>query len=259
MATQTVIDVDQANFQTQVIQKSHSTAVVVDFWAPWCGPCRMLGPTLERLANEPDSGFILAKLNTDQNQSIAMQYGIRGIPAVKAFVNGQIVDEFVGAQPEGMVRQFLQRLPKPNSNGNGNDATPAEPDTSNPTTRLEQARALLKQGKGCDAQTKLTSFPAGDEYEAAQKLLPLAKFLCTMGRSNNGAASALDQDYQQVARDMQRRDYATALYNLLAVVRQDKSFRNGEAKQVMLGLFELLGEDHELTGAYRTQLASVLF
>jgi len=258
MATQ-VIDVDQATFQADVIQKSHSTPIVVDFWAPWCGPCRMLGPTLERLANEPNSGFVLAKLNTDQNQSLAMQYDIRGIPAVKAFVNGKVVDEFVGAQPEPMVRQFLQRLPKPSANGNGNGATAVKPDTTNPATRLQQARDLLKQGQGCDAQAKLTDFPAGDGYDAAQKLLPLAKFLCTMGRPTNGTASPLDQEYQQIARDVQRRDYATAMYNLLAVMRQDKSFRNGEAKNVMLGLFELLGDNNELTRAYRSQLASVLF
>lgn len=258
MATQHVIDVNQANFQAEVIQKSHSLPVVVDFWAPWCGPCRMLGPTLERLANEPNSGFILAKLNTDQNQSIAMQYGIRGIPAVKAFVNGQIVDEFVGAQPEPMVRQFLQRLPKPSGNGQETAATPPT-ETNDPASRLQQARELLKQGQGCDAQTKLTDFPVGDGYEAAQKLRPLAHYLCTMGRPNNGSNTKLDQEYQQAARDIQRRDYATALYNLLAVVRQDKGFRNGEAKNVMLGLFELLGEDHELTRAYRGQLASVLF
>jgi len=253
-----VIDVSQNDFQKQVIEKSHTAPVIVDFWAPWCGPCRMLGPVLEKVANEPNSGFTLAKLNTDQNQAIAMQYGIRGIPAVKAFVNGRVVDEFVGAQPEPMVRQFLGRLPK--SGGNGQPAAAESPEAAtDPTARLAQARQLLKKGKGCEAQTQLTDFPNGPGSEAAQKLRPLADFLCTMGRPSNGQTGQLDQDYQRVASDLQRGQYSTALYNLLALLRQDKNFRNGQARQVMLAVFELLGDDHDLTRAYRSQLASVLF
>ncbi|MCA9926890.1 MAG: thioredoxin [Anaerolineales bacterium] len=240
--TANVIDVSQATFQQDVIQRSFDKPVVVDFWAPWCGPCRMLGPVLERLANEPGSGFLLAKLNSDQNQQITMQFGIRGIPAVKAFVNGRVVDEFVGAQPEARVRQFIQSLPKPTPQAQAKK----QPETvsDDPQMRLQQAKKFLREGNGRSAQAQLS----GLTIPEAKQMLPLAQFLSDVqqGRVN-------DSQLRQVADFIRRRDYGTAFYNLL-VARQ--STNGSRATDIMRGLFALLGDQDPMVQAYKVQLAS---
>lgn len=244
-----VIEVNQANFQTAVIQRSHQVPVLVDFWAPWCGPCRMLGPVLEKLAGELDGRFILAKLNSDQNPGLSAQFNIRGIPAVKAFWNGRVVDEFVGAQPEPMVRQFIQKVttnarPAPSVNGHSKQPqAPAAPS-------LPQARQLLKQGKGCTAMAQLQQLNSAE----AQTLLPLAQFMCDgeMGKINGRVD--LDIAANQAAAAARRGEYDTALYNLLVIKNTDANYRQGQIRNIMVGILEILGETHPTYQSYKQLL-----
>ena len=238
MTTQPVFDVNQQNFQTAVLDRSYDELVLVDFWAPWCGPCRMLGPVLERLANEPNSHFKLAKLNTTDNQDLAIQYRIHGIPAVKAFRNGQIVDEFVGAQPEPMVRQFIQRnltaaQPKPAANGDP----------------LSQAKNYLRDGRGADARPLLQQLNNAE----AKKLLPLAEWLAQPATGH----PEIDQLYSIARSELAQRHPETALYRMLTALNQEPFERKSQTKAAMEGVVALWRADKPAVAQYQQILANI--
>ena len=277
--SENVFNVQEATFQEAVIQKSHEKPVVVDFWAAWCGPCRMLGPVLERLAGEPDSGFVLAKVDVDANPGLAMRYGIQGIPAVKAFVDGQVADEFVGAQPEPMVRQFLSNI-APSEEEQGIRSAQEllsdrswkeaeeqfremlETESSNGTATFGLAQALIGQGNGCEAESYLDELKYEPAYlEKVERLLTLAQYLCFVAQKNDEGAelTVVESQYRHAAHLLTQGNYSAALDGLLEVLRYNKDYRDGQAKAVLLGIFELLGDEDPLTNIYRREMASVLF
>lgn len=272
-----ILDVDEATFDSDVLLRSHELPVVVDFWAPWCGPCRILGPMLERYAIEAGGSFLLAKINVDKNPNLAIRYGVQGIPAVKAFVNGEVKTQFVGAQPESLVRRFIQEL-APNEadraveKGNSLLATRHwaeaeaafrevfEKDETNAAAALGLVKSLLMQGHAQDANSILENFPAGTEWAAAERLKPLAKYMADVeGNGPHPEDDPIAAEFYQSARLIVRGNIAAAMDGLLDILRQDKHYRKGQPKGVLLALFELLGNDDPMTREYRDELASILF
>ena len=213
----------------------------------------------------------------DENPELAAHYGVQGIPAVKAFRNGRVVGEFVGAQPEPAVRKFLKQI-APNeadqtleraadllAAGRAAEAEVAyrriqsgAPD--HPVARLGLVRALLAQGKGQAAERLLEGFPESREKVTAEKLSPLAQLITeSLSGDSHDDAHRLDSLYHRAGQLAAQANFPAAMDELLQILRQDKRYRQGQPRQVMLAIFELWGQDGPLTREYRNKLASVLF
>jgi putative thioredoxin len=245
----TVIDVTEATFEQEVVERSRTTPVVVDFWAEWCGPCRTLTPMLEKAANAREGDVVLAKLDTDANQQLAMAFQIQGIPAVKAFKDGQVVDQFVGVQPPAAVERFFDGL------------VPSEAD------RLVEAgdeaslrRALELQPGRADAALALGGLlhRRGDEDEALDVLDAVPHSFAAEGlaarirleREDPGLAAAFK------ALDDGQTEQALDLF-LEALPHADG--RKDDIRRVVVGVLDELGVEHPLSRETRRRLAAALY
>ncbi len=280
-----VIDVGDAEFEREVLDASSTTPVVVDFWAPWCGPCRALAPILEKLAEEKAGEFVLARVNIDESQQIAGVFGVTSIPAVKGFRDGRLVAEFLGAQPESEVRRFLaQVLPsEADLHVRRGDEAWVRGDRDTAANAYDEALALDAHHRGAGLGLARCRADRGD-VDAALALLdrwvpgdPDAEQLAAelRLRAPEGAAgdAALDALQQRIDADPEdhaaRLEYArgavaagrheAALGALLASIERDAHWDGDAARQLMLDIFSSLGGDHPLTQDYRAALARVLY
>ncbi|MFP4559784.1 MAG: tetratricopeptide repeat protein [Thiohalorhabdus sp.] len=283
---ETVLDVDSQDFQSRVVERSREVPVVVDFWAAWCGPCQALGPALERVAEEYGGRFLLAKVDVDRNQELAGQHGVRGIPAVKAFVDGEVVDEFTGALPEPQIRRFIDGLIPSETDkavaqaralldqgetGRAEEVLTevleAEPD--HPRALLTQARLRLLQNRTEEAEAILGHLPvayASDpEVKGLRTTLGFARIAGETG-SEAEVREALERDpddldarYRLAAYRVMAEDYRSAFEHLLEIVRRDRKYREDAARHRMLELFDLLGNRDPRVSEFRKRLSRELF
>jgi len=277
MTSEFIINVNELNFEYEVLSYSMNTPVVVDFWAEWCQPCKTLTPVLEQIIMEAGGSIRLAKVNIDQNPNLALQYGVRSIPTIKAFVQGAVVSEFVGIQPSDRVRSFINQLSPPSPidlavekasslliSGNWTDAESILRDALNSKPNsssglLGLSKSLLAQGKSIEALQLLREFPASREFSRAENLIPLAESLEDYRLDVLSAETVNDAAFRNALRLVSKGNIPAALDGLMGILRNDKHYGNGKAHQIVLSLLEMLGEENTLTAEYRRELANVLF
>jgi putative thioredoxin len=248
-----VIDVSEASFASDVLERSRTVPVIVDFWATWCAPCRTLGPLLERAVEKREGEVVLAKVDVDANPALQMQFGVRGIPAVKAFRDGQVVREFVGAQPANVVERFVEalvpsaadRLVAAGDEASLRQALTLEPDHA--AARVALARLLLRRGRTDEVPGLL----APVEHDPAAAALLAQVRLLESGDVGDSLRLALTRLLSGEAE--------AALPDLVAAIRESSGERRDMLRRIVVGIFGELGEDHPLTRRHRPELAAALY
>jgi putative thioredoxin len=284
-----MLDTTQENFARDVIDASHEAPVLVDFWAPWCGPCRTLSPLLAAIESEFKGRLKVVKVNVDENQELAARFGVRSIPFVVAFAAGEAVDSFVGVLPAEPLRQFVGRLlPDPAETQRrkaaellkGGDAAGAASalraalalDPDRDATRLDLAQLLLERSTEPGRLDEAADCLAG--VSAAGKLEPRYVALNTHLHSASRAAElpaveVLQRCIETDPADLQarldlanaqlaRRDYEPALAQLLAIVERDRAFGDDIGRRLMLSVFDLAAAQPQLVSSYRRRLSAAL-
>jgi putative thioredoxin len=264
--------VTTASFPVEVVNASSSQPVLVDFWAPWCGPCRALGPVLEQLAEEHAGAIKVVKVNTDENQDLAQQFQIRSIPAVKLFRGGRVVDEFLGAQPLSQVRAFLERhLPRElppeyalaRNCAERGDYTGAvsqlrkvtEVDPSNVDVRRDLARYLALSGEVIEASKVLGQLPPQAQNDPASNAVRALIHFAALATDEAARSDALRAS---AARSLLGGSPDAAVESLLTRMQGDRTFATRAGREDLLQAFALLGVEDSRVPDWRRRLAALL-
>ncbi len=280
-----IIEVTAENYQSTVIEQSRQVPVLVDFWASWCQPCQMLMPVLAKLADDYQGKFILAKINTEEQQALAAQFGIRSIPTVKLFRNGEPVDEFAGALPEAEIRKFLDKhIPRESDalveqarqlllqgNAEGalallDQARASDPANSNIDLALAQTHAAT--GDIAKAEDILARLPTDlrdkPEVRTLQGLLFFESLLAgapareELARRLEADADDAEARYLMAAHHAVNQHYEEAMDELLQLMRENRNYGDDAARKALLKLFDILGDD-PLVPRYRSRMMSLIY
>jgi len=280
-----VFDIDQQTFETEVLQASMDTPILVDFWAAWCEPCKTLGPILEKLAVEFNGAFRLGKVDVDAQQELAAMFGIKSIPTVMLVSQGQVVDGFAGALPERQLREFLGRHVQALESGE-DEVTDADAPVETPEAainriqqaiaaeparaelKLDLALALMRAGQADAASAELDALPANLATDARAKRLR-SELELARAAAAAPAADALQQRIDADPEDWEARDLLglrllqegdaeAGLEQFLAILQKARDWNDGQAKKRLLAAFATL-DDAELVGRFRRRMASMLF
>jgi putative thioredoxin len=280
-----VRDVRETDFEREVLERSKEQPVVVDFWAPWCSPCRLLAPLLERLVGERNGEVLLAKVNVDEAQGLAAEFGISSIPAVKAFRDGRVVREFEGLLPEAYLRAFFDEIVPGEADRLMNQARaqegtkPAEAerlyrqaldrDRNNEAVRLGLARVLLAQDKTDEIADLLEPVSSEGELGAEAERLKAQVYFRRLARDFGDEEAARRRleaspdnapaQYELGCLLARKGDYAGALPLLLSAGERDPKFAATKVREAMVNIFYALGSDHPLANEYRMKLTRLLY
>ncbi|MBT8379828.1 MAG: thioredoxin [Ignavibacteria bacterium] len=261
------------DFQKEVIEKSYDKPVLVDFWAEWCAPCKMLGPVIEKLAEENKNDWELVKVDTETNQETAANYGVRGIPNVKLFRNGEVINEFTGALPEPAIIEWLKKsIP------------------SKFADQIEHATVLLEKGNTTDAKIILEDVQKGDinnndvkillakilffeDQKEASRLIEnadgnldnieLTQAMSTLAELLNRDISLfpesdVKQEYRSAIEDIRSQNFDSALQKFINVIRKDRNYDDDGARKACIAIFKFLGENNQITLKNRRDFGSAL-
>ena len=267
---------DTDNFDVDVIERSREKPVLVDFWAAWCGPCRVIGPVLERLADQNGDDWELRKLDTEKHPTIARQYRITSIPAVKLFVDGEVKDEFVGALPEQVIVDWLKKtlpsrfheqlkraeaLVDDRNFGEAHYLLSAvlenDPDDQDGIALMAQVELYSDPVKAAETADRI---PLGsDHFETAEAIKALSRLFQSMETPDVLDEAPVKADYLNAIRLLREGKNEAALEGFIDIIRRNRYYYDDGARKAVIAVFKLLGEDHETTKTYRNPFANALY